>query len=54
MGTVTTSVTVSQVVDEREFFQIMPDYAKSIIVGLGRLDGRTVGIVANQPKSAAG
>lgn len=32
----------------------MPDYAKSIVVGFARLDGRTVGIVANQPKSAAG
>lgn len=32
----------------------MPDYAKNIIIGFGRMNGRTVGIVANQPKVAAG
>ena len=37
-------------VDERDFFELMPDYAKNIIIGLARMDGRTVGIVANQPK----
>jgi propionyl-CoA carboxylase beta chain len=41
-------------VDERDFFELMPDYAKNIIIGLARMDGRTVGIVANQPKVAAG
>ena len=38
-----------QVVDEREFFEIMPNYAKNIIVGFARMNGRTVGIVGNQP-----
>ncbi|XP_013787536.2 propionyl-CoA carboxylase beta chain, mitochondrial-like [Limulus polyphemus] len=42
------------VVDERDFFEIMPNYAKNIIVGFGRMNGRTVGIVGNNPKSAAG
>jgi propionyl-CoA carboxylase beta chain len=42
------------VVDDREFFEIMPTYAKNIIVGFGRLNGQTVGIVGNQPKVAAG
>ncbi|CAL8127174.1 unnamed protein product [Orchesella dallaii] len=42
------------VVDNREFFEIMPDYAKNIKVGFGRLNGQTVGIVGNQPKVAAG
>ncbi|CAG7785470.1 unnamed protein product [Allacma fusca] len=42
------------VVDNREFFEIMPTYAKNIIVGFGRLNGRSIGIVANQPKVAAG
>ncbi|XP_076331350.1 propionyl-CoA carboxylase beta chain, mitochondrial-like [Tachypleus tridentatus] len=42
------------VVDERDFFEIMPSYAKNIIVGFGRMNGRTVGIVGNNPKSAAG
>jgi propionyl-CoA carboxylase beta chain len=41
-------------VDEGEFFEIMPAYAKNIIVGFARMNGRTVGIVANQPKMAAG
>jgi len=41
-------------VDERDFFELMPDYAKNIMIGLARMDGRTVGIVANQPKVAAG
>ena len=43
-----------QVVDEGEFYEIMAAYAKNIIIGFGRLNGRTVGIVANQPKVAAG
>ncbi|KDQ71473.1 propionyl-CoA carboxylase beta chain, mitochondrial-like [Zootermopsis nevadensis] len=45
---------VINVVDERDFFEIMPNYAKNIIIGFGRMNGRTVGIVGNQPKSAAG
>ncbi|XP_067949326.1 propionyl-CoA carboxylase beta chain, mitochondrial-like [Watersipora subatra] len=45
---------IKETVDDREFFQIMPDYAKSIVVGFARMNGRTVGIVGNQPKSAAG
>nr|CAI5847591.1 unnamed protein product [Callosobruchus analis] len=42
------------IVDERDFFEIMPTYAKNIISGFGRINGRTVGIVGNQPKVAAG
>ncbi len=41
-------------VDEREFFELMPEYAKNIITGFARMNGQTVGIVANQPKVAAG
>lgn len=41
-------------VDERDFFELMPEYAKNIIVGFARMNGKTVGIVANQPKVAAG
>ncbi len=41
-------------VDEGEFFPIMPDYAKNLVVGFGRMNGRSVGIVANNPKVAAG
>ena len=45
---------IKAVVDEEEFFQIMPDYAKNIIVGFARLNGQTVGVVGNQPNQKAG
>ena len=43
-----------QTVDGGEFFEIMSGYARNILVGFGRMNGRTVGVVANQPKVAAG
>ena len=45
---------IFKVVDENNFFELQPDYAKNIIVGYGRMDGATVGIVANQPTVLAG
>ena len=45
---------ISKVVDEADFFEISPDFAKNIICGFGRIDGATVGIVANQPQVLAG
>jgi propionyl-CoA carboxylase beta chain len=45
---------VSKVVDDGEFFELQPDFARNIIIGFGRLDGGTVGIVANQPMVLAG
>ena len=45
---------ISKVVDENNFFELQLDYAKNIIVGYGRMDGATVGIVANQPTVLAG
>ncbi|XP_074040600.1 propionyl-CoA carboxylase beta chain, mitochondrial [Leptinotarsa decemlineata] len=45
---------VLSIVDERDFFEIMPKYAKNIITGFARMNGKTVGIVGNQPKVAAG
>uniref|UniRef100_A0A4X2KPD9 Propionyl-CoA carboxylase beta chain, mitochondrial n=1 Tax=Vombatus ursinus TaxID=29139 RepID=A0A4X2KPD9_VOMUR len=45
---------VHTIVDEREFFEIMPNYAKNIIIGFARMNGKTVGIVGNQPKVASG
>uniref|UniRef100_A0A673UAR6 Propionyl-CoA carboxylase beta chain, mitochondrial n=1 Tax=Suricata suricatta TaxID=37032 RepID=A0A673UAR6_SURSU len=45
---------IHSVVDKREFFEIMPNYAKNIIVGFVRMNGRTVGIVGNQPNVASG
>uniref|UniRef100_A0A1A8PZI7 Propionyl-CoA carboxylase beta chain, mitochondrial n=1 Tax=Nothobranchius rachovii TaxID=451742 RepID=A0A1A8PZI7_9TELE len=45
---------IHAIVDERDFFEIMPTYAKNIVVGFARMNGRTVGIVGNQPKVASG
>ncbi|MFV0345688.1 MAG: acyl-CoA carboxylase subunit beta [Bacteroidales bacterium] len=45
---------IEPVLDDRYFFEIMPSYAKNAVVGFGRLAGRSVGIVANQPASLAG
>lgn len=45
---------ILDVVDDRDFFEIMPTYAKNIIVGFARMNGQTVGTVGNNPKSAAG
>ena len=45
---------IEKVVDEGDFFEIQPAYAKNIIVGFARMDGHTVGIVANQPMVLAG
>lgn len=47
-------VLIQKIVDEGDFFEIKPDFAKNIIVGFGRFEGRTVGIVANQPMHLAG
>ncbi|HBV55519.1 MAG TPA: methylmalonyl-CoA carboxyltransferase [Rhodobacteraceae bacterium] len=40
---------VAKVVDDGEFFELQPDYAKNILIGFARMDGQVVGIVANQP-----
>jgi len=45
---------VSSIVDEGAFLEIQPDFAKNIVIGFARMEGRTVGIVANQPKEQAG
>src|SRR5271167_4870928 len=45
---------IAKVVDDEDFFEIQPDYAKNIIVGFARMEGVTVGIVANQPMVLAG
>ena len=45
---------ISSVVDNGEFFEVQPAYAKNIIVGFARFNGESVGIVANQPKQMAG
>ncbi len=45
---------IGKVVDDGEFFELAPDYAKNIIIGFGRMEGGPVGIVANQPLVLAG
>ena len=48
------SEVITKIVDEDDFFEIQPDYAGNIIVGFGRMEGSTIGIVANQPLVLAG
>ncbi len=45
---------LEKVLDEGEFFEIQPDFAANILIGFGRMEGRTVGVVANQPLELAG
>ncbi len=45
---------IAEITDNNEFLEILPKFAPSIITGLARLDGNTVGIVANQPSVMAG
>lgn len=42
------------VLDDEYFFEVMPHFAKNAVVGFGRLNGKSVGIVANQPAFLAG
>src|SRR3546814_3780907 len=45
---------IRKVADEGDFFEIQPNHAANIICGFGRIEGRTVGFVANQPMVLAG
>ena len=45
---------VHKIADEGDFFEIQPDYAKNIVTGFIRMEGSTVGVVANQPLVLAG
>jgi acetyl-CoA carboxylase carboxyltransferase component len=45
---------ISAVVDDGEFFEYFPYWAKSIVCGFARIDGRPVGVVGNQPMILAG
>ena len=45
---------IDAVVDEGSLLEVHPRWAKEIVVGYGRLDGRAIGIVANQPKHKGG
>ncbi len=45
---------IHKVVDEEDFLELQPNYAKNIVTGFARIEGSTVGIVANQPMVLAG
>jgi propionyl-CoA carboxylase beta chain len=45
---------IREVVDENYFFEVQAEYAKNIVIGFGRLAGKPVGVVANQPDHLAG
>ena len=45
---------IEPVCDQQYFFEIQPEFAKNVVIGFGRLAGRTVGFVANQPNHLAG
>ncbi|WP_066115015.1 MULTISPECIES: acyl-CoA carboxylase subunit beta [Sphingomonadales] len=45
---------IKKTLDEGEFFELQPTHAGNIITGFGRIEGRTVGVVANQPMVLAG
>ncbi len=45
---------IYKITDEGAFYELSPDHAKNIVIGFARMDGATVGIVANQPLVLAG
>ncbi len=45
---------IKMIVDREEFFQIHESYAQNIVTGFARVEGRTVGVVGNQPMKLAG
>lgn len=45
---------IAGIVDEGDFLEVQPLFAPNIVVGFGRVEGRTVGIIANQPSQMAG
>jgi acetyl-CoA carboxylase carboxyltransferase component len=45
---------INEIVDEGNFFEIKPDYAPNMVIGFARMDGRSVGIVANQSRVLGG
>ncbi|KAG9303647.1 hypothetical protein G9A89_018544 [Geosiphon pyriformis] len=45
---------ITRIVDEGNFFEIMPDFAKNIVIGFARMEGQTVSLVGNQPLVSSG
>lgn len=40
-------IVLETILDRNEFFEIMPEFAKNIIIGFGEVEGKVIGIVAN-------
>jgi propionyl-CoA carboxylase beta chain len=47
-------IVIDSILDRNYFYEIMPDYARNILTGFGEVEGRVIGIVANQPSVLAG
>ena len=45
---------IEGLVDAKSFYEVQPDYAENMVTGFARLDGASIGIVANQPLAMAG
>jgi len=45
---------IEAVVDDNYFFEVMPDFARNVIIGFAHLGGKSIGVVANQPNFLAG
>ena len=45
---------IGAIIDNGEFLEVQKDYAKNLIIGFARMNGQSVGVVANQPKYLAG
>jgi len=45
---------ISEIFDKNSFFEVQADFAKNLIIGFTRLNGYSIGIIANQPKILAG
>ena len=45
---------INAVSDRNDFYEMMPSYARNMITGFSEVEGRVVGIVANQPQMLAG
>lgn len=45
---------IRHIVDKRSFYEISENYAQNLVIGFARIDGKVIGIIANQPKVLAG
>ena len=45
---------IDSIVDEQSFFEVQKNWARNVVIGFARMDGRSVGVVANQPRVSAG